>query len=84
MVVDSKANISGWVEVAEKGDTIYQKKKKKKTFSGENAETVLSKTQREKAERVQARQRRRTGRWGAISSLIAPHSGWGFSLQQWW
>ena len=37
-------------------------KKKKEDFSGENAETVSSKTQREKAERVRARQRRRTGR----------------------
>ena len=37
-------------------------KKKKEDFNGENAETVSSKTQREKAERVRARQRRRTGR----------------------
>ena len=43
LVVDSKANISGWVEAAQKGDSIYQKKKKD-DFSGENAETVLSKT----------------------------------------
>ena len=43
LVVDSKANIGGWVEPVEKGDSIYSKKKKK-DFSGENAETVLSKT----------------------------------------
>ena len=43
-----------------KKETPFTKKKKEEDFSGENAETVLSKTQREKAERVQARQRRIT------------------------
>ena len=36
--------------------------KKKEDSSGENVETISLKTQREKAKRVRARQRRRTGK----------------------
>ena len=83
LVVDSKANISGWVEAAEKGDSIYQKKKKK-TLTGKMQKQYRQKHRGRKQKECEQDRDEEQEDGGAISSLIASHSGWGFSLQQWW
>ena len=91
LVVDSsKANISGWVEAAKqilvaelKQQRTLHLPKKKKTLAGKMQKPYRQKHKGREQKECERDREEEQEDGGAISSLIASHGGWSFSLQQW-